>query len=122
MRIRKIYLNICILNQLVLLFFIDSSFSSSIESCLSAYGVNLSQTFSSNITLPVECQCSEVELICTNSAINNPQIGDSKFPTLSVLFQTTNSSIYFPLPKRILTFWGYKRLISDAFKVKKKKY
>lgn len=96
---------------------IKLSLSSSIESCLSAYGVDLSQTFDSNTTLPVECQCSEVELVCTNSAINNPQASESTFPTLAVLFQITNTSIFFPLPKQTLTFWGYRTLIPNAFMV-----
>ena len=91
--------------------------NSSIESCLSAYGVDLSQPFSANTTLPVECQCSERELVCTNSAINNPQAQESSFPTLSVLFDQTNSSIFYPLPKAILTFWGYRTLIPNAFMV-----
>lgn len=101
----------------LLCYLVKLSLNSSIESCLSAYGVDLSQPFSSNITLPVECQCSERELVCTNSAINNPQVHDSSFPTLSILFDINNSSIFYPLPKAILTFWGYRTLIPNAFMV-----
>ena len=97
---------------------VNVCFGSSIESCLSAYGVDLSQNFNSNVTLPVECQCSEADLICTNSAINNAQLNDSNFPTLWVLFREANDSIYFALPKRSLTFWGYKNVVPNAFIVK----
>lgn len=107
---------VCLL-VLIELLLMKSITSSSIESCLSAYGVNLTETYDPNIILPIECLCSEEEIICTNSKINNPSLpNDSDFPSLYVLFLQENSTLYYLLPKQRLTFWGYKSLKPNSFR------
>lgn len=105
------------LSSLYLIFFIKTAQSSSIETCLSAQGINLTQNFDPNVILPIDCQCSNIDLICVNLKIFDSQATQAQlaFPTLSILFSEENSSLYYITPKQRLSFFGYKRLVANAF-------
>lgn len=92
--------------------------ASSIEPCLSAQSVNLASLADPNIRVPLDCQCSNTDLICINLQIyNSSSDADGlTLPTLSVLFQQDVSSLFYILPKQRFSFFGYKYLVPEAFK------
>lgn len=97
---------------------LKSTNSSSVESCLSAYSINLSNKFDPNSVLPIDCQCSNTDLVCLNLRIYdlNPTDSQLAFPTLNILFTKYNDSINYILPKTRFSFFGYKNLIPNAFR------
>ena len=95
-----------------------ASEASSIEPCLSAQSVNLASIADPNIRVPIDCQCSNTDLICINLQIyNSSSDADGlTLPTLSVLFQQDVSSLFYILPKQRFSFFGYKYLVPETFK------
>ncbi len=92
--------------------------SSSIEPCLSAQAINLALITDPSIRIPVDCQCSNSDLICINLQIYNASSDASSLtlPSLSVLFQKDFSSLYYILPKQRFSFFGYKYMVSESFR------
>ncbi|CAF0906190.1 unnamed protein product [Brachionus calyciflorus] len=98
-----------LIHFLTLLVIISKIQCSSIEPCLSSQKINISQAYAPEIVLPISCLCSPEDVICFSSA------SKPKFPTLSVLFQQENSSIYYILPKQRFSFYGFDKLEPYAF-------
>ena len=94
------------------------SIPSSIDSCFAANSINLTQYNSSNLVLPIDCQCTDTDLVCINLKIfsNNPTQSQLEFPNLFLLFEQDNTSINYIMPKNRFSFYGYPALIPSAFK------
>jgi hypothetical protein len=108
--------------------------ASSVESCLSASLINLTQDFGSDLVLPVDCYCSVSDLTCINLKTTHfdedgsPSLNIKKFPTLSILFNsrrrggggnindtTSSTSEFYVLPKQKFSFFGYTNLTPHIF-------
>jgi hypothetical protein len=92
--------------------------ASSIDSCYSANSISISQTANASLVLPIDCQCTNTDLVCINLKIfsNNPTQSQLEFPSLFLLFEQDNTSINYILPKNRFSFYGYPALIPSAFK------
>lgn len=63
--IAKILLLKCLL-LLLLMIEVKKVSSTSLESCLSAYAVNSTENFDVTITPPIDCLCTNTDLVCIN--------------------------------------------------------
>ena len=114
--------NILQIEFLVILIFLFQKLnlikSSSIDSCYSANSINMTIKSNTGLILPIDCQCTNTDLVCINLKIfsNTPTDSQLEFPDLFLLFEQDNSSINYIMPKNRFSFYGYPTLKSSAFK------
>jgi len=90
--------------------------ASSMEPCLTAQSVRLSDDLDPNIVLPIDCQCNNNDLICIDLNIYNDNYDkELKLPNLAILFKEENNSLAYILPKQRFSFFGYKKMVPNAF-------